>query len=630
MTSGSSPADAAQPVAPPQEPTIEQIALESGEAHTRADWEKAAAAVLRKARRLGEDEPDELVWDRLATTTLDGIAVTPLGTPALTESLATAGRPTRSGAWDVRAHSAETVGAAANEALLADLDNGASSLWIEVGAHALPIEDLGAALKGVLLDVAPVVLDAPAGPLAAAQAFAELAGSTTVDPRTNLGADPIGAHLRRFNAGTPDDDAGIVPVAAIARKLGCRAVVADGTAVHDQGASDVQELAYALEVATTYLRLLVDAGHSIEEAAALIEFRVAATDEQFPTIAKLRALRRLWARVLELSGLPTSPDGSASPTSPTAAPRSTAVHAVTSTPMMTRYDPWVNMLRTCVAAFAAGVGGADAVTVVPFDARLGVPDGFARRIARNTSALLVEEAHVATVTDPAGGSYLVEKLTDDLAAAAWAEFGVLDVPGGLHVSGDAFAARVRAVAATRSAQVARRERPITGLSEFPNLHESLPERPPHPAGRAEPVAYGAAFEALRDDPPPQPVFLATMGTVAAHTARASFATNLLAAGGVDVVNAGRTDDVDAVLAAYDGQPVVCLAGSDAAYSSWGAELVAALRAAGARWVVLAGKSGDKTVAADLVDDTCGLGGDALDFLHRTRAALTGAEGEGSA
>jgi methylmalonyl-CoA mutase len=145
------------------------------------------------------------------------------------------------------------------------------------------------------------------------------------------------------------------------------------------------------------------------------------------------------------------------------------------------------------------------------------------------------------------------------------------------------------------------------------------------------LTYGHAFEALRDEPVATPVFLATMGTVAAHTARATFASNLFAAGGIAVVNPGRLDDLDAVVAAYTGpdggQPVVCLTGSDAAYAAWGAELVAALRSAGAQHVILAGKPGEGTVAADLVDDSCAMGLDALAFLHRTRRALGTVEGE---
>lgn len=183
------------------------------------------------------------------------------------------------------------------------------------------------------------------------------------------------------------------------------------------------------------------------------------------------------------------------------------------------------------------------------------------------------------------------------------------------------AARIGEVVRARDEQVARRRRPLTGLSEFPNLAEVLPERRPYADGRIPVRPYGEAFEALRDEPTEDKVFLATMGTVAAHTARATFASNLLAAGGIPVVNPGRADDVAAVLAAYDGpdggQPVVCLTGSDGAYAAWGAELVAALREAGARWVILAGRAPE---GVD-VDDTCAIGVDALDFLRRTREQL---------
>ena len=153
-----------------------------------------------------------------------------------------------------------------------------------------------------------------------------------------------------------------------------------------------------------------------DDAAGLVEFRYAVTDEQFAPIAKLRAARRLWARVLELSGAAAA-----------AAPQ--RQHAVTSRPMMSRYDPYVNLLRTTVAAFAAGVGGADAVTVLPFDSPLGRPETLGRRIARNTSALLISESHLARVADPAGGSFAVERLTDDLAHAGWAELGRLERRG---------------------------------------------------------------------------------------------------------------------------------------------------------------------------------------------------------
>ena len=554
------------------EPEQGTLALTSPEdTHGREDWEAAAAAVLRKARRLGEDDPDSMVWEKLTLPTLDGIGVTPLGTAEQLGDPATSGRPERVGDWDIRTHLQVTDAKAANEALLADLENGATSLWVELREDT----DLATLLDGVMLDLAAVVLDAPDS-LAAAQAFLEHADGTALHPRTNLGID-----AREATASG----------AALARDAGVLGFVVDANEVHERGASDVQELAYSMATGASYLRTLTEQGVELDEAVGLVEFRLAATDEQFATIAKLRAARRLWARVLELSE---------------AGPVEQRQHVVTSRPMMSKYDPWVNMLRTTVAAFAAGVGGADAVTVVPFDSPLGLPDAFGRRIARNTGSLLISESHVARVADPAGGAYAVEKLTDDLARAAWDLFGRLEDGADLDQE-------IRASVELRDAQVAARARPITGLTEFPNPAEVLPVR--EPSGGEDVRRYGAAFEELRDRPVTQPVFLATLGTVAAHTARATFASNLLGAGGIPVVAAGATSDVDELMERYDGQPVVCLAGSDTAYAEWGDVAIRRLRDAGATWVVVAGKPREGA------DDACALGVDALAFLRRTREKL---------
>lgn len=529
---------------------------------SRADWEKAAAAVLRKARRLGDTDADDAVWAALAHTTYDGISVSPLGTPDLLEELQTSGRPTRTEPWDIRTRSTGD-----NDAALADLENGASSLWL-VADQVAP-EDLAAALAGVLLDLAPIVLEGPT--LAHAEALVALGG---LHPEANLGAT---------------EDADLVGFARLGIEAGVRAIVVDATRVHEQGASDGQELGWLLARGVEVLRTLEAAGVPPEQAFGLVELRLAATDDQFSTIAKFRAVRRLWSRLAELCDV--------------ADPR-TRVHGVTSRPMTSKYDVHVNLLRATVAAFGAGVGGADALSVVPFDEPTGEISVLGRRLARNISALLVQESHVAAVADPAGGAYAVEKLTDDLCQTAWAELGRIETDGW-----GAFDDRVAQVKQGREADVATRRRAITGLSEFANPAD------PTPARRNLSYRYGEVFEALRDDPPAGRVFLATMGPVAAHTARAGFATNLLAAGGIAVDVAGPTSGVTDLVAAYDGQPVAVLAGTDAAYAEWGGELVTALRDAGARWVVLAGKP------VDGVDDTCAVGVDAIGFLNRTREKL---------
>jgi methylmalonyl-CoA mutase len=340
----------------------------------------------------------------------------------------------------------------------------------------------------------------------------------------------------------------------------------------------------------------------VDEAFGQLEFRFSASADQFTTIATLRAARRLWDRVGEASG--AAPEA-----------RGQRQHAVTSSVMTTKHDPWVNMLRTTVACFAAGVGGADVVTVQPFDAALGLPDAFARRIARNTQSLLVEEGHLARVLDPAGGSWYVESLTEDLARAGWAWFTEIERAGGLAAALESgvVGTRLAAAWAERAQRLATRTDALTGVSEFPNPTEVLPARrpaAPAPAGGLPRVRAAAAFEELRDrveavQPRPR-VHLATLGPVARHTARATFAANLFGAGGL------QTPAGDGVTGfAEAGTTVACIVGTDKDYASDAFDLAAELRSAGASQVWLAGSP---SLGVDGVDGYVYAGCDALDVL----------------
>jgi methylmalonyl-CoA mutase len=550
---------------------------------SKADWERAAAGVLRKSGRMSDDDPDETVWTALTRTTYDGLEVPPLGTSDHVTRAARP-RPDRAGGWDVRVR----VGID-NVRVLAELESGATSLWVP--AEEVSADQLGSLLDGVLLDLASVVLEAPT------VAHAEILTSLgPLHPDTNLGATT---------------DADLVAVARLAAQSGVRGVVVDAVTIHERGASDAQELGWLLARGAQVLRVLEQGGIDAERAFPLIELRVAVTDEQFVGIAKLRALRVLWARLAELCGV---------------ADARTRVHVVTSRPMTSAYDVHVNLLRTTVAAFAAGVGGADAITIVPFDEPTGEITTLGRRLARNISALLVDESHVARVADPAGGAYAVERLTDDMCQAAWAELGRIEADGE-----QAFFARVAKVKERREDDVAHRRRALTGLSEFANLADPVPTR------RNLSYRWGAAFEAFRADPPEQHVFLATLGPVAQHTPRAGFAANLLASGGIAVDAAGATTGAGDLVAAYAGQAVVCLAGADAAYAEWGSAAATARRAAGAHRVLVVSTSSpagtcspdgkgstdgtSSTEGLAWADDAFRSGDDAVAFLTRTREAL---------
>jgi len=472
-----------------------KLAAEFPEA-SRERWRELVGKVLRRSGADLDGHPGP-VEDLLATTTYDGLTVHPLYTAADTAPDAgfpgvapyvRGGRPegaVQSG-WDVRQRHADPDPAETKRAVLADLENGVGSLWLVVGPAGLPADALAGVLDEVYLDLAPVTLDAGADTGAAAETLLDLhrdKGIQRSEVRGNLGADPLGHRARTGTEADLD-----TPAARTARVAGeyprLRTFVVDALPYHDAGSSDATELACATATGVAYLRALTAAGLDVAAAGRQLEFRLAATADQFATIAKFRAARRLWARVLRVSGAPevTAPQ-----------------HAVTSSTMMTRRDPWVNMLRTTLACFGAGVGGADAVTVLPFDAAIGLPDAFARRIARNTQAILLEESKVAGVIDPAGGSWYVERRTDELAHAAWDVFTEIERAGGIAAALDAglVEERIAATMAARTERIAAGDEKITGVTAFPNEHEKPLSRkaaPPQPTGGLPRVRYAEPFE----------------------------------------------------------------------------------------------------------------------------------------
>ncbi|MEU5042491.1 methylmalonyl-CoA mutase subunit beta [Streptomyces griseorubiginosus] len=551
-------------------------------------WHGLVAGVLRKS---GREVSGAAAEDALSTALEDGLRTRPLytahdtapepGFPGFAPFVRGA-RPegNTAGGWDVRQRHA----VADNTAVLADLENGVTSLWLAVGDGGIPVASLGQVLDGVYLDLAPVALDAGRQFPEAAEELLRLYGERGIageSARGSLGADPLGHQAR---TGEELDFAPVVPLARRCAEAypGLRALTVDALPYHEAGGSAAQELGASIATGVAYLRALTEAGLSVEQACAQLEFRYAATADQFLTIAKLRAARRLWARVAEVCGVPAA--------------GAQAQHAVVSPVMMTRRDPWVNMLRATIATLAAGVGGAESVTVLPFDHALGLPDAFARRIARNTSTILVEESHLSRVIDPAGGSWYVERLTAELAESAWAFFRTIERDGGQAAvlrSG-----RLRTDLATtwaqRSKRLATRREPVTGVSEFPFLSEKPVEREPapeQPSGGLPRVRRDEAFEELRarsdahlaaTGARPR-VFLAALGPAAAHTARLTFAANLFQAGGVEPVTEGTFEE--------SGATEACLCSSDALYEEQAEETAAALKSAGARHVFLAGRPG---------------------------------------
>lgn len=589
----------------------------------RQQWRTAVAGVLAKSSRRDvadlPAEPERL----LDSQTYEGFAIRPLYTSldALPETTlpgqwpfvrgGDALRDVKSG-WKVVESFPAVAGSAVgtvNGAVLVALTEGASALAVRVGGEdGVALVELERLLDGVFLDLVPVIFEGVANTAADLAAVADavlpLLEDLDEDQRSrlsiDLGVDPLTAPLSgqsavggAENSATTDDSDLLATVAKLTgHGGGVRAITVDGPAFHNLGASAAWELAGSIAAAVAYLRILNDGGVAAPDALRQISFRYAADDDQFMTIAKLRVARQLWARVAEVVG---AADAGAA-----------RIHAVTSLPMMTQRDPWVNMLRTTLAAFAAGVGGADTVQVHPFDAV--IPDGldgtsasFARRIARNTQLLLLEESHIGQVLDPAGGSWFVEDLTAQLAEQAWAHFQDIEARGGFVAARDYVAAQIAEVAARRSADIAHRRTSITGVNEFPNLDEKpLPQ-----SGSVSSIArYAAGFEALRDRSDAflaatgarPKVLLLPLGPLSEHNIRTTFASNLLASGGIETVNPGVLDAaaVAGAVAEAGAPTVAVLCGTDARYGAEASGVVVAARAAGVRQVLLAGP--EKAVA----------------------------------
>ncbi len=535
-----------------------------------------------------------------------------------------------SAGWDIRQLHTDPDPAQARRAVLADLENGASSLWLVAGAERIPAKGIGEVLADVHLQMAPVMLESGADYETACASLLSAWAERGYAPETvrgNLGIDPISVAAR---SGEPAD---LAPAARLAAEYTSRypllgLVTVDGAPVHDAGGSHAQELGASMAAGVAYLRALTEAGMGLAEAAERLEFRYTATADQFLSIAKLRAARAMWDRVTEACGL-------------AAEHRTMRQHAVTSAAMMTRRDPHVNIVRTTLACFGAGVAGADAITVRPFDSALGLPGDFARRIARNTQSLLVEESHLARVIDPAGGSFYVERLTADLYAQGWAFFQELEAAGGMAaaLSSGLVTERVNEVWEQRRSNIAHRRDPLTGVSEFPELDE----RPaPTPDDEGRPAAanalprrrYAEDFEALRDRSDAHlaatgarpAVFLATLGPASAHTARATFVGNLLRSGGIAPAGGRTCGDADEAVAAFreSDARLACLCSSDAVYAEQAAAAVRALKEAGAERVLLAGKPSDDLAAAG-VDGFLFADCDALGLLDELLDTLGVAE-----
>jgi methylmalonyl-CoA mutase len=597
---------------------------------TYDDWRKLVDGVLKGAP-----------FEKLVAKTSDGLRIDPIY-PRAQGAVPIAGRPAAA-PWQIMQRADHPDAKAANAQALHDLENGATGLTLVFaganGAYGFGLEPSAEAvaqiLDGIYLD-AGVGIELQVGPQSrmAAIHVAEYVQRRGIDPAAcdiRFGLDPLGACA--VWGSSAYDWSEIVPAVTSAIKglaaLGFKGplAAADGRVIHDAGGSEVQELAFVLGAAVAYLRAIEAAGVPLDDAQAMVYARLSADADQFLTLSKFRALRLLWARIEQVCGL---------------SPKPLFIAADTAWRMLTQRDPYVNMLRATMATFSAGLGGANAITVLPHTLALGLPDPFARRVARNTQLVLLEESNLAKVADPAAGSGSIETLTAQLCEAAWSLFQEIEKAGGLFASleQNLIQRKVAATRAVRDANIAKRRDVLTGASEFPNLHEAeiavLDAKPVAlaPYGEAKfkfdplpPMRLAARFEALRDKSDAvfkstgarPKIFLANLGTPADFTARSTFAKSFFEAGGIEAIDTSGFTDPAVLSAGFkaSGAAVACLCSSDKAYAGHAEAAARALQGAGAKHIYLAGRPGEQEAAlrASGVGDFVFAGADALAMLQ---------------
>ena len=572
----------------------------------------------------------------------------------------------------------------ANAQALADLEGGADGLTLVMagargargaGLRADTLGELDRILEGVKLDLITIRMETAPwnGRIMAAMlaALADKRGHATATLSVHFGLQPVDdlASTGQAPAPMPVMMARVAEVVTELTARGFRSPIirCDGRVPHEAGASEAQELGYLLASAVAYLRGLDAHGLTAGGVCDTLSFTLVADTDQFLTIAKFRALRLLWARVQDACGL---------------TPKPVHIHGETAWRSMTRRDPHTNMLRSTIAVFSGGVGGADSMTALPFTRAIGLPDAFARRVARNMQLVLLEESNLAKVADPSAGAGGIEALTDALCEKAWGEFQQIEREGGIVASlgNGHFQARVALASQAIENAVAARKQPITGTSEFPNIAEGKPDvldmplpqtktaqrdrlpgpridfhgiiahfsageprgqfaPPPQEGVRCTPLPsrrHAESFEALRDasdealskNGARPMIFLATLGRIADFTARAMFAKNFFEAGGIEApLHDGFSEDGGTNLVALtdafkkSGATMACLCSTDDLYASEAADAALALIQSGAKKIYLAGRPGELEAALRSagVTDFVFIGCDAVKILYAAQA-----------
>lgn len=555
------------------------------------------SAALAQWRKTVESELKGVPFEKkLVTRTPEGTALQPLytrldlaGVPDLGTApgaapylRGTAASSATGRTWEYCQEIPAATAAEFNRALLGALMQGQNSVSLPA-KFAGDCATTAQALDKVAIDCVPVHLDtgAVARPLATNYlAAVEARGMPTAKLSGSVTADPLGEWVRNGKLAAPLaaqlDALAEWTSAAQTSAPALRTVGVSTVAWSDAGATATQELAFALAAGVEYLRELARRDVAVAATAARMRFTFAVGPQFFSEIAKFRAFRLLWARVMEAFGAG-------------AAAKDVVVHARTGAWNKTLHDVHVNMLRVTTEACSAVLGGVDSLHIAPFDEVCGTSDEISQRIARNVHTLLAEEFHFTDTSDPAGGSWYVEKLTDDFARRAWKLFQEIEALGGYAAALRAGMPQklVNASAADKDDAISKRRAGLIGTNLFPNLREKPPVvKAPDASAATSAVAYeeiatvkarraAEGFEELRraadgfaqrTGARPK-VFVAKIGPVKQHKARADFTAGFFAVGGFEMAGkaAFETAEAAAQAAVASGAPIVVLCSTDETY-----------------------------------------------------------------
>ena len=536
-------------------------------------WEEVITADLK-----GADYQRKLVW-----RTGEGFNVQPYYRAENLDGIAHLGSQAgefpyvrgtkRNNQWMIHQTVEVTCPCKANEEALHLLNTGVDSLEFRLQAE-LTAEDFDTLLAGISLPAIELTLSGAKTALNAATLLDKIErdGVSKDDVRLNFCIDPLGKLAMKGDFCSANGEKCFERIEALVRRTAdwksVRVVTVAGNLFSDCGSTIVEELAFTLAAGHDYLVRMTEAGLTTDQAARALRFSMSVTSNYFMEMAKFRAARMLWANIVEAY----KPECSCA--------AKMRLHAVTSAWNQSVYDPYVNMLRGTTEAMSASIAGVHSLEVRPFDAAYAEPDEFSKRIARNVELLLKHEAHFDQVTDPAGGSYYIETLTQSIAAEAWKLFLEVEEKGGYTAAFKAgfIVEKVDASAAAKDKNIATRRQILLGANQYPNFTETAAEtlaaeavERKSPEGNVlKPYRGAMAFEKMRlrtDRSGKTPkAFMLTCGNLAMARARAQFSCNFFACAGIRVVDntffPTIEEGVEAALASKAEIVVVCASDDD--------------------------------------------------------------------